>query len=111
MRAGEGFGDAYIYDDHYRQIAGVQAGNGYTADSHEFLITPQDTALITIYAQTRDEKLMAYEWAFARRTAFLAVLKAAPAGGYYPGQPWDPTKYPPTGSLPRSDGDSWTLPH
>jgi hypothetical protein len=43
----------YIYDDHYRQIAAVQAGNGYTADSHEFLITPQDTALITIYAQTR----------------------------------------------------------
>jgi hypothetical protein len=43
----------YIYDDHYRQVATVQAGNGYNADSHEFLITPQDTALITIYAQTR----------------------------------------------------------
>jgi hypothetical protein len=39
----------YIYDTRYQQIATVQAGNGYTADSHEFLITPQNTALITIY--------------------------------------------------------------
>jgi hypothetical protein len=39
----------YIYNDHYRQIAEVQAGNGYSADGHEFLITPWNTALILIY--------------------------------------------------------------
>jgi hypothetical protein len=33
----------------YRQIATVRAGNGYQADLHEFQITPQDTAFITIY--------------------------------------------------------------
>ncbi len=39
----------YIYNDHYRQIAEVQAGHGYSADGHEFLITPWNTALILIY--------------------------------------------------------------
>jgi len=42
-------GTDYIYDDHYQQIATVQAGNGYTADGHEFLITPWNTALILAY--------------------------------------------------------------
>jgi Arylsulfotransferase (ASST) len=39
----------YVYNDHYQQIAEVQAGNGYSADGHEFLITPWNTALILIY--------------------------------------------------------------
>lgn len=39
----------YIYDDHYRKIAEVHAGNGYSADGHEFLITPQNTALVLSY--------------------------------------------------------------
>jgi len=39
----------YIADDTYHVIATVRAGNGLNADAHEFLITPQDTALITIY--------------------------------------------------------------
>src|SRR5579862_4652430 len=48
---GTGFGGVsagtdYIYDDRYRQIAAVTAGNGYAADGHEFLITPWNTALI-----------------------------------------------------------------
>jgi hypothetical protein len=42
-------GTDYIYNDHYQQIATVQAGNGYTADGHEFLITPWNTALILAY--------------------------------------------------------------
>ena len=29
-----------IYNEHYQQIGEVRAGNGYTADGHEFLITP-----------------------------------------------------------------------
>jgi hypothetical protein len=42
-------GTDYIYNDHYRQIATVKAGNGYSADGHEFLITPWNAALILIY--------------------------------------------------------------
>ena len=39
-----------IFDDSYREIARFRAGNGYSGDHHEFLISPQDTALITIYS-------------------------------------------------------------
>lgn len=42
-------GTDYIYNDHYQQIATVNAGNGLGADGHEFLITPQNTALILSY--------------------------------------------------------------
>ena len=35
-----------IVNRHYRIVAAVRAGNGYVADSHEFQITPQGTALI-----------------------------------------------------------------
>jgi hypothetical protein len=41
----------YIYNDHYQQIAEVKAGNGYSADGHEFLITPWNTALILSYTK------------------------------------------------------------
>jgi hypothetical protein len=40
----------YICDTSYNVIASFQAGNGYNADLHEFLVTPQNTALITVYA-------------------------------------------------------------
>ena len=41
---GTGFGGLstgtdYIYNDHYQEIATVNAGNGLSADGHEFLIT------------------------------------------------------------------------
>jgi hypothetical protein len=39
-------GTDYIYNDRYQQIAAVNAGNGYSADGQEFLITPWNTALI-----------------------------------------------------------------
>ena len=43
-------GTDYIYNDHFQQIAQVNAGNGYSADGHEFLITPWNTALVLSYA-------------------------------------------------------------
>src|SRR5215203_3116056 len=46
---GETPGEYVIFDSSYREIARVHAGNGYDGDHHEFLISPQDTALITIY--------------------------------------------------------------
>ncbi len=42
-------GTDYIYNDHYQPIATVHAGNGLSADGHEFLITPHNTALILAY--------------------------------------------------------------
>jgi hypothetical protein len=42
-----------IFDGFYREIARIRTGNGYNGDNHEFLISPQDTALITIYNPVR----------------------------------------------------------
>jgi hypothetical protein len=42
-------GTDYIYNDKYQPIATVNAGNGLSADGHEFLITPWNTALILAY--------------------------------------------------------------
>jgi hypothetical protein len=46
---GETPGEYVIFDSSYREMTRLQAGNGYNGDHHEFLISPQDTALITIY--------------------------------------------------------------
>lgn len=35
----------YLYDTHYRLIRTISARNGFSADEHEFLLTPQGTAL------------------------------------------------------------------
>jgi outer membrane protein assembly factor BamB len=42
-------GEYLIFDGSYRERARFGAANGYNGDHHEFLISPQDTALITIY--------------------------------------------------------------
>ena len=42
-------GTDYIYNERFQQIASVNAGNGLSADGHEFLITPWNTALILSY--------------------------------------------------------------
>ncbi len=47
--AGVGAGEDFIYNSSYQQIAQVRAGNGLSADLHEFRVTPQGTALITAY--------------------------------------------------------------
>ncbi|WUH92920.1 arylsulfotransferase family protein [Streptomyces sp. NBC_00433] len=47
---GAAAGTDVVYNDRYQKIAEVRAGNGYSADGHEFLITPRDTALILAYA-------------------------------------------------------------
>jgi hypothetical protein len=47
--AGMGTGEDLIYNTSYQPVATVQAGNGLSADLHEFQITRQNTALITAY--------------------------------------------------------------
>jgi hypothetical protein len=49
LGAGVGSGEDVIMDTSYRQIAAVRAGNGLSADLHEFKLTPRGTALITAY--------------------------------------------------------------
>jgi hypothetical protein len=46
---GFGEGEEIIDNASYHQLGRVHAGNGYTADLHDFHITPQDTAVITIF--------------------------------------------------------------
>src|SRR3712207_6320064 len=51
---GRGLGHAVLRDAAYREIAAVRVGNGYPgADLHEFLMTPQDTALVLAYHPVR----------------------------------------------------------
>jgi len=42
-------GADYIYNARYQPVAVVKAGNGYSADGHEFLLTPWNTALLLAY--------------------------------------------------------------
>lgn len=47
---GVGFGTDEIYNDRYQKVAEVSGGNGYHADLHEVLVTPQGQAYITAYS-------------------------------------------------------------
>ncbi|HYM45973.1 MAG TPA: arylsulfotransferase family protein [Solirubrobacteraceae bacterium] len=47
---GFGQGEEIIDSASYTQIGRVHAGNGYKADLHDFHITAQDTALLTVFA-------------------------------------------------------------
>ena len=45
-----GIGEGVIADTSYGTLRTVRAGNGYSADIHEFVISPQGDALFTAYA-------------------------------------------------------------
>ncbi len=46
LKVGFGQGEDVIYNTSYQPVAKVRAGNGYKADLHEILLTPQGTAWI-----------------------------------------------------------------
>jgi hypothetical protein len=50
---GFGMGEEMIYNSSYRQIGRVHAGNGYKTDLHDFHLTPQGTALLTVFDPIR----------------------------------------------------------
>ena len=54
---GFGEGEEMIADSSYQQIGRVHAGNGYKADLHDFHITPQGTALLTVVQPDRLQPL------------------------------------------------------
>jgi hypothetical protein len=49
IRVGYGEGEDVIYNSSYQQVATIRAGNGYRADLHEILLTPQGTAWIDAF--------------------------------------------------------------
>jgi Arylsulfotransferase (ASST) len=49
IQAGFGEGEDVIYNDSYRPVATVRAGNGYHADLHVLQLTPQGTAWIDAF--------------------------------------------------------------
>lgn len=51
LPGGYGRGDYVIADTSYREIARVHGGNGLVGDLHEFIITPQQTAMFTAYKE------------------------------------------------------------
>jgi hypothetical protein len=53
IELGHGVGEYVIADASYRTIRRVQAARGLRGDLHEFVITPQDTALLTSYVITK----------------------------------------------------------
>ncbi len=55
VQRGFGYGEGVIYDQNYRRIATVKAGKGQRADLHEFVITPQNTALLIAYKIIRGD--------------------------------------------------------
>jgi hypothetical protein len=46
---GYGRGEYHLLDTSYREVTTVAAADGFSGDLHEFLITPQGTALFTAY--------------------------------------------------------------
>jgi Arylsulfotransferase (ASST) len=46
---GFGQGEEIIDNSSYQEVGRVHAGNGYLADLHEFHITPQGTAVLTVF--------------------------------------------------------------
>jgi hypothetical protein len=54
---GYGQGEYVICDRSYNEIERFGAGSGLEGDHHEFLITPQDTALITIYNKVPGDRI------------------------------------------------------
>jgi hypothetical protein len=48
-REGFGEGEEIVVNSSYRKLMHVRAGNGYRTDLHDFHITAQDTALLTVF--------------------------------------------------------------
>ncbi|HTA37178.1 MAG TPA: arylsulfotransferase family protein, partial [Solirubrobacteraceae bacterium] len=48
-KQGFGEGEEVIENSSYQQVGRVHAGNGYIADLHDFKLTPNDTALLTVF--------------------------------------------------------------
>ena len=50
-KAGVGQGEYVVYDDEYREVTTLKAGDDLDGDLHEFTLTPRGTALVTAYRE------------------------------------------------------------
>ena len=135
IKVGFGQGEDVIYNTSYQQVATVRAGNGYHADLHEILLTPQGTAWIdafdpihmnlssvhgsgaTASSATRsieeiDVKtgLVMWEWHALGHIPLQDSLNAVPGGNY----PWDYVHVNsispgPAGDVLLSSRNTWTM--
>jgi len=108
LQLGFGEGEDVLYDNSYRALTAVRAGNCYRADLHEFRLTPQGIAWIEAFDPIRvnprsghgaaaaltdsviqeiDVKtgLVMWEWHALAHTPVLESKTPAPDGNY----PWD----------------------
>ncbi len=110
IKVGFGQGEDVIYNTSYQPVATVRAGNGYHADLHEILLTPQGTAWIDAFdpihmnlssvhgsgaegvlsdsiIEEVDIKtgLVMWEWHALGHIPLRDSLNAVPGGNY----PWD----------------------
>jgi hypothetical protein len=53
VRNGYGIGYYVLADETYAEIHRVRAGDGLSSDLHDFLVTPESTALVTAYRTVR----------------------------------------------------------
>lgn len=133
--AGPGPGTDYIANQHYQVIATVNAGNGQSANGHEFQLTPWGTALITIYKQQTanltsvggpaNAQILAgvvqeidvktgkvlFEWNSVDHVPFSDSHEPLPSS---PGEPWDyfhinAVKVDPDGNILISARHTWTI--
>lgn len=61
ITSGHGQGEYVIADTAYQQLVRLRAGNGYSGDLHEFVVTDKGTALITAYGQILGDFGQVYE--------------------------------------------------
>lgn len=61
---GDNIGRYSIYDSSYRLVKSVRPGNDLTGDMHEFVITPRNTALMTLSHRVRVKGRPVLEGAF-----------------------------------------------
>jgi hypothetical protein len=125
--AGHGEGEGVIADTSYHVIAHVKAGHGYFADQHTFLLTPQGTALVECYHETRRDGRKVYdgivqeidlasgrvlfEWHSLDHVPLSASYEPAPRN---PNEPYDyfhinSVVLAPDGNLLISSRHTWTV--
>ena len=123
----------YVYNNHYERIATVRAKDGWTADLHEFTITPRNTALFIAYktvpanlsafggeakGQIEDAEIqevsmkthkLLFSWDMLKHVPLSAAEVAAPPAGI-----WDPyhmnsVQELPGGKLLVSARNTWAI--
>jgi arylsulfotransferase ASST len=58
LAGGGGNGEYVIADSSYREVARVRAEHGFEGDLHEFVLTPEGTALFTVYRTVRGGRVI-----------------------------------------------------